>query len=77
MDFNSLPKEIQNEILKLAREHPITIDDAKECYLMGGDHADKLCQLKAIDASDYVIRLQNDVLWAEKNKKIIDELRSL
>jgi len=75
MNFNNLPKDMQQKILKLASEHPITIEDAKECYLMGGDHADKLCQMLSTGCPYEFIRLQNDALWIEKNKKILEELK--
>lgn len=76
MKFHELPKNMQEHVLKLASEHPITIEQATECYIMGGEHADKLCQLKAMNAPDYFIKLQNDALWAEKNKSILEELKS-
>lgn len=37
MEFYNLPKEVQDNIIKLASEHPITIEEAKHYYLMGGD----------------------------------------
>lgn len=77
MEFYSLPKDMQEEVLKLASEHPITIEEAKECYLMGGDHADILCHLVAAKVPYSYIKLQNDALWAEKNKTIMEELNNL
>jgi len=76
MDFYSLPKDIQEEILKLAREYPLTVEEVKECYLMGSDHANILCQLVAAKVPYSYIELQNHALWKKKNKKFMEELKN-
>ena len=47
MNFQSLPKDIQEDIKKLASHHTVDIETAKEYYMMGGfEHADYLCTLR-------------------------------
>jgi hypothetical protein len=77
MDFRSLPNDMQEKVLKLASEHAVIIEEAKNCFLMGGDHADILCKLVAAKIPYSYIELQNHALWADKNKKIIEELNNL
>jgi hypothetical protein len=76
MNINELSRDMQEIIFKLAREHPITIEEAKECYLMGGDHADKLCQMRSAGFPNSFIKLQNQAMWNEKNKILWDELKN-
>jgi len=77
MDFRSLPKDMQEKILKLASEHLITIEQAKECYLMGGDHVDVLCRLVVAKVPYCIIEMENNALWKNKNDKLWKELRNL
>jgi hypothetical protein len=76
MDLYSLPKEMQDKVLKLAAEHPITVEEAKHYYLMGGEHADYLCCLRTAGCSEEYIKLHNQLLWDKKNKKIWEEIMS-
>lgn len=77
MKFYDSQKEIQEKILKLAAKYPITIDEAEHYYLMGGDHANKLCELRTIGFPEEFIKLQNQCLWEEKNKILRKELDKL
>jgi DNA-binding transcriptional MocR family regulator len=72
----SLPIDMKEKVLKLAREHGITIDEAYNYYLMGGENADYLCYLKDAGCSESFIELHNQIYWEEKNKKILKELKS-
>ncbi len=76
MNFKYLPKNIQEKILELAREHPITIEEAEKYYLMGRDHANILCQLKTVGAPEQFIRLQNEALWKKKMDKYRDRFKT-
>jgi hypothetical protein len=76
MDFYSLPKDMQEEVKKLAREHTVNIEKAIEYYMMGGyEHADYLCTLGDAGLPDYFIRLQSHIIWEKKNKKLWEELK--
>lgn len=77
MNFYSLPKDIQEKILEIAPQYPLTIDEVKELYLIGGDHTDYLCQLKTMNMPNIFIQWENQRLWDEKNNKLWDELKSL
>jgi hypothetical protein len=70
----NLPKEMQDEVLKLAAEHSITIDEAYKYYLMGGENADYLCYLKDAGCPEGFIELQNQSYWTKKNKELWKEL---
>jgi hypothetical protein len=76
MNLNELPKDMQEDILKLASQHPITIQEAIRYYLMGGEHADILCRLKSVNCPEEFIKLQNDAMWAKKNKLLMKQLKS-
>lgn len=74
MNFYSLPKDLQEEVLKLISQYPLTLDEVTELYLMGGSHTDYLCQLKLKNAPDAFIQWENRRMWDEKNKKSWEEL---
>lgn len=77
MKYLELPKDLQEEVLKLTSQYPLTLDEVTELYLMGGGHADYLCQLKLKNVSDTFIQWENRRIWDEKNKKSWEELKSL
>lgn len=68
MRYQDLPKDIQQEIDNLAAQYPLTIGEVIDLYLMGGEHASYLCQLKSMSAPDVLIQLENQRLWNEQNK---------
>ncbi|MGJ0846543.1 hypothetical protein ACR77J_07635 [Tissierella praeacuta] len=75
MNFNELPLDMQEDIKKLAAEHPITINEAMELYLMGGNlFADDLCKLKSVNVPDELIRVINNKKWDEHNRMLWDKL---
>lgn len=63
MDYKCLPKDIQQEIIKIAAQYPFTIEEVKDLYLIGGEHTDYLCQLKLRNAPDLFIQQENQRLW--------------
>lgn len=65
---------MQDDIAKIAREHPMSMEEVFEMYLKGGDHTDVLCKLKCAGASDSIIDLVNDGLWEEERKQWFDRL---
>lgn len=77
MKYLEMPKDIQEKIKELAPKYPLTLDEVTELYLMGGDHADYLCQLKTMNVPNIFIQWENQRLWDEKNNKLWDELKSL
>lgn len=78
MEFYSLPKDMQEEIKKLASHHTVNIKTAQEYYLMGGyEHGDYLCTLADKGVPDLIIRLENQIYWEKKNKVIWEELEKL
>ena len=74
-EVNYLPKDMEEKVLELASQHPITIEDARRYYLMGGDHADILCQLRSANVPESIINLTNKELWEKKNKELWKELK--
>jgi len=70
-----LPEDLEEKILEIAPQYPLTIDEVKELYLMGGNHTDYLCQLKTMNMPDAFIQWENQKLWDEKNKKLWEELK--
>ncbi len=76
MNFKYLPNGIKEKILKLAKEYPITIEEAEKYYLMGGDHADILCQLKVIGEPEEFIMLQNNILWEKRMDKYRERFKT-
>lgn len=77
MKLQDLPKDMQEDIKKLAREHPITLDEAVDFYLMGGNnHANILCKLKSMKVLGVVIEIENNRLWNDYNKKMFATLKN-
>lgn len=75
MKFQALPPDMQDDIRKLAKEHHISLYEAMELYFMGGNHhADILCKPKSMNTFDGFIRIKNNKLWDEYNKKMYREL---
>ena len=68
MTLHELPKEIQEKVIKLAARYPFNIQTVIPFYLMGGDEfAERLCDLKLVNMPDWLIELENNKLWKEKN----------
>lgn len=77
LSFFTLPEDIQEKILDLAAQFPLTIDEVRELYLMGEDHTNILCYLKSAGYPDSFIQLQNNALWEKKNKEWANELKKV
>ena len=75
-----LPPDMEQEVNKLAAEYPITLEEAKRFYLMGGyDHAIKLIEVKlrCRNIPNEAIQFLNQAIWEEKNRGFKKELKKL
>ncbi len=75
MNLYSLPQDMREEVLKLASEHTVTIEQAYKYYLMGGyEHGEYLCSLADIGVPDCLIEIVNRDIWDIKNKELWKKL---
>jgi len=78
LSLYDLPLDMKEEVLKLAREHTVTIEQAYKYYMMGGyEHGDHLCSLADMGAPDCLIEMENRAYWAKKNKKILEKIENI
>lgn len=78
MRFETLPKDMQEDVMELASKHSITPYEALEMYLMGGEHhSEVLCKLKSAGTPDVLIQSINNTMWGDYNKEMLREINSL
>lgn len=77
VNFYELPKDMQEKVIELATHFPFSVREVVPYYLMGGDHTDKLLELKAKGAPDVLVQMYNQELWDEKNKGLWSEIEEM
>ncbi|GGF73007.1 hypothetical protein GCM10010912_17780 [Paenibacillus albidus] len=84
MELLEFPSDMRNEIKELAKIYSITIEEARNYYLMGGfEHAKQLLQLRQKllssasvgvilneEALENVIRSHSNQIWDQRNKEV-------
>ena len=67
-----IPDFLKDEVLRLSQKYYLDIDEVDKLYKMGGDnHAELLCHMKSMGASDKLLMKVNADMWERYTRYLI------